>query len=616
MLDWIACLLVKATSALFCRLPAAFAVWMGERLGTLAFWLQPSRTRIGMSNVRAAFDGKLSRLQCRRIVKDCYRQLGAGLFELLRLPVMDQAYVEKFIQIEGRAYLDEALASGRPIVLLTGHFGNWELSSIVAALLGRPIVALARAQEKMPRLYRLLVSFRESKGCTVVHKGGAMKRLIAALDQGRMIGIVADQASRQGVFMDFFGRPALFATGPFELAWSKRALVICTFTHRLRGPFHRIVLEPPLTLSQDLPKEQAIRGGMEQFAAILEGHIRQAPGQWLWMHKRWKHTPQRKVLVLNDGKLGHLKQSLVVLELLRERFPQMSFEIIDVAFRHSLGRMLALLWSGLLPGGPGSEGCLAHFLTPESAKRLLNRYADIIVSCGAATIPVNVLWARANRARSIVLMNPAPVPLTRFDLVISPHHDRLPRRSNVVFILGALAHRLTVQEKDAAVLRLKTHPCFRDGEVFSWPTVAVLFGGETPDYCVPSAFAETFVSQIRHACEAAKGECLVTTSRRTPAAIERILEKRFFGTDFCRFLLLASRDPIEGTLDAMLGLSDVAVVTAESISMISEACASGKPVLAVELPLRSPQMRHATRQQRFLRELSQKGYIRVVQLPE
>ncbi|MBI3020481.1 MAG: hypothetical protein HYY59_00555, partial [Candidatus Omnitrophica bacterium] len=411
IIDWLACGLVRVVGWLLCRLPAPAAVWIGERLGALGYWLQPKRTRIGLANLRAAFDGELTSAELRRIIRSYYRQLGASVIELLRLPAIDRAYVDHYITIEGRRWFDEAVASGQPILLLTGHYGNWELSSIVAALHGFPIAALARAQEKLPRLYRLLVSYRESKGCTIIHKGGVVKRLVTALERRQCIGIVGDQASRQGLFVDFFGRPALFATGPFALAYRKGALIIPTFIHRLHGPFHRLVIEPPIKLSRQQSEDQAVCDGIEQFAGVLSRHISADPGQWLWMHKRWKHTSARRVLVLSDGKLGHLKQSLAVVDALREECPALVSQVIEVRYREPGGRLLTLLWSWWAPAGLGGVLCLSCALTGKTQAALLGRYADLIVSCGSSLAPVNLLWAAENRAKSVVILNPAPLPL-------------------------------------------------------------------------------------------------------------------------------------------------------------------------------------------------------------
>ncbi|MBI2104340.1 MAG: mitochondrial fission ELM1 family protein [Candidatus Omnitrophica bacterium] len=578
MLDWLACTLVKAASGLLCRLPPGVAVWLGERLGLLACWLQPKRTTIGLANLRAAFDGHMSPAQARRLIRDCYRQLGAGIIEMLRLPAIDRAYVDRYVTVEGRAHFDEAVASGRPVIFLTGHYGNWELSSITAALHGYPIVALARAQQRLPRLYRLLVSYRESKGCTIVHKGGAMKRLIAALGQGRLIGIVGDQASRQGIFVDFFGRPALFATGPFELAYGKGAVILPAFMHRVRGPFHRLVIEPPISFSGKPPKETAVREGIEYFAGALAAHIRQEPSQWLWMHKRWKHTPARRVLVLSDGKLGHLKQSLAVVDAFRDRHPDLRAEVIDVRYRHPLARMVTLLWAWWLPRGLGGSRCLQWALHPETAAALLARYADLIVSCGASPAPVNLLWAAENRAHAVAVMNPAPLPLGRFALVMVPRHDRLRRRPNVVETVGALVARLPEESLRAAGERLRAHPGFRGGPA-GGPTVAVFIGGDSAHYALSAAFAESLIRQVLAACDGADGSCLVTTSRRTSPAVERALAEQLNRSSRCGLLLLASRDQLDGTMEGLMGAADVAVVTGESISMVSEVCASGRRIV-------------------------------------
>jgi len=627
MIDWLACALVRTIGAVLCRVPPSVAVWCGERAGILASWLSPKRTHIGELNLRAAFDGRMSVAEGRRTIRACYKQLGAGMIELLRLPVIDAAYIDRYVTIEGQHHFEAAVASGSPVVFLTGHYGNWELSSIVAALKGYPIMALARAQDKLPKLYKLLVSYRESKGCTIVHKGGAMKRLIAALEHQQFVGIVGDQVSRQGIFVEFFGRPALFATGPFELAHSKGALILPAFIRRVHGPFHQLTLESPFTLSKELPKDAAVRQGIERFAALLARHITERPAQWLWMHKRWKHTPARRVLVLSDGKAGHVKQSLAVVEAMREQCAQVTHDVVDIRYRSRWHRILALLWSWWLPGGAGAASCLRWTLTPESGRALLSRYADLIVSCGSSTAPANLLWSRDNRAKSIVLMNPAPLPLQRFDLVIAPQHDHIPPRPNVVHIAGALS-----QMHDDALLeaqaKLQAHPNFQPDVAGVWsrgtdtasssqhPMIGVFLGGDTFHYDVSTAFAEALLTQVAQACEALDGGCLVTTSRRTSAAVERLVSERLAAAPRCRLVLIASRDAINGTMEGMLGSADVAVVTGESTSMVSEACASGRHVVVVEPPRRYAKRGALTKHQRFLQHLVAEGYIRLVPVNE
>ncbi len=610
MIDWLACLLVRVIGGGCCLLPSAAAVWIGERMGALAYWLQPKRTRIGLRNLRAAFDGRMAPAELSGVIKDCYRQLGAGLIELLRLPVIDRAYIDRYVTPEGRHHFDQAISSGKPVILLTGHFGNWEMSSIAAALNGYPIMALARAQDKLPRLYRLLISYRESKGCTIVHKGGAMKRLLQALERRQLVGIVGDQASRQGIAVEFFGRPALFATGPFSLAYSKGALLLPVFMHRVRGPHHRLVIEPPIELTRREPEAAEVRRGIEQFAGALARHILEAPSQWLWMHKRWKHTQARRLLVLSDGKAGHVKQSLAVARSLQRHRPDTAVDVIEIRYRHPLARAFALAWSWWMPRGLGATACLRLALTRASGQALLTRYADLIISCGASTAPANVLWAGANDAKSVAIMNPAPLPPSRFDLVAAPRHDRLPRRANVLRTAGALVEPLENGRAGEARGRLQAHPRRRAdlAQLAGRPVVAVFIGGDTPDYAMDAAFIDALTAQLRAACEALDGWCLVTTSRRTPPGAAQRLSDALEDDPRCAMLLLAHRDPLDGTMEGMLSCATVAVVTGESISMVSEACASGHPVVVTEPPARRSA---ATKQARFMRELAAEGYIRL-----
>jgi len=617
MLDWLACLLVRSLGWLLCRLPPSVCVFLGAGAGQLAYWVQPKRARIGYLNLKAAFGDRLSPAQTRRIVRQVFRELGSGLVEMLRLPSINAAYVDRYIEILGREHFEQALATGRPLVLLSGHFGNWELCPIVTALRGYPITALARAQERLPKLYQLLVSLRESKGCRIVHKGGALKQLLQALDRRELVGIVADQASRKGLFIEFFGRQALFTTGPFELARTSGAMLVPGFIHRVRGPFHRLVVEPPIDLPRSGRTEEVIRTGIEQFAKTLARHIEQDPGQWLWLHRRWKHAPDRRVLILNDGKLGHLKQSLTVLKALKAQRAHVREEIVEVRYRHRLGRFVTLVWAWLIPRGLGGLSCLRLSLEPASWKRLASCYADVIVSCGASVAPVNILMSADNRAKPVVIMDPAPLPLRKFSLAFVPLHDGPPKRPNVIQTLGSLSV-ITDQQIVAARERLRAHPRFRPSIATGEhrPGIAVFLGGDTPEYQVTASFAEALFRQILAICEDTDGFCLATTSRRTPQDVERLLADQLTKHPRCGLLLLASRDQLDGTIEGMLGWAQVVVVTGESISMVTEACASGRYVVVVEPPLRRASLGHVTKPRRFIRALGDQGYIRSHPLPE
>ena len=617
MIDWLLYWVVKCLGWALCRIPPHAAVAVGMILGHVACWCRPRRAAIGQLNLKAAFGDHLSPAQRRRLIERMFRHLGAGIVEMLRLPAMDAAYVRRFIRMDGLDHLERAMASGRPVVFMTGHFGNWEMCSIIMAFLGHPIVALARAQERFPRLYRFLVSARESKGCRIAHKGSAMRQLIRALSRGEPVGIVGDQASRQGVAVEFFGRPALFATGPYALAYRSRAMILPTFLSRVRGPYQHLVFEPPFDCPPERSSEEAVAVGVERFAAILASHIERDPAQWLWVHKRWKHTPARHVLIVSDGKSGHVKQSLTVARALKERSTDVREQVIEVRYRNRVARALCLLWAWGIPAGMGGRWCLRWTLTSACFARLVNAYADIVISCGAATAPVNLLTSAENRAKSVVIMNPAPLPLRRFSLALVPSHDRVARRPSLVRIPGALT---AVNEEELALAgeRLSRHPQFRGDAARNGDraVVSVLLGGDTREYELTTAFVDGLIQQVLQACDAVDGVCLVTSSRRTPPDVERLLQQRLDRHPRCRLVLLASRDQLNGTAEGMLGLARVVVVTGESISMVTEACASGRHVLVVDPPLRKAGWGRVTKPQRYVRQLARDGYAKPLFLRE
>lgn len=623
MIDSLLCALVKALSWVFCRLPPSVCVAVGTGFGQLAYVLQPKRARIGYLNLKAAYGERLSPAEAKRIVRRVFGHMGAGVVEMLRLPAIDAAYLDRYIAIEGLPHLHGAVASGRPVMFLTGHFGNWELTSVVATLIGFPIVALARVQRDFPKLYRLLISFRESKGCRVVHKGEAVRKLLQALRRRELVGVVGDQASRQGIPVEFFGRPAFFATGPFDLARLSGAVIVPAFIHRVRGPSHRIVVEPPLDLSAVPPaasppdgvsstqsrNEVVVRFGIEWFARLLARHIEEDPAQWLWLHKRWKHTPAHRALVLSDGKLGHVKQSLTVCQALKDASAQLTEKVVEVRYRNRLSRGIALAWAWLVPVEIGRLWCLRMTLEPTCFTQLACAYADVIISCGASTAPVNLLLAAENRAKSVVLMNPRPLPLRRFTLAFVPAHDGVAKQPNVVSTLGALSVA-TPEALRASAEHLQMHPRFRPQRMASsrQPVIAVLLGGDTPEYVITREFVESLMEQVLAACETLEGSCLLTTSRRTPPSLEPWLAESVGAHPRCALLLLASRDQLNGTLAGMIGLARVVVVTGESVSMVSEACASGRRVVVVEPPLKSSRLIR-TKSRRFLDQLVEQGYV-------
>ena len=127
--------------------------------------------------------------------------------EVLNLTKVNKKYVDKYIEVVNFERLQNAAKSGRGTILLTAHYGDWEMLSLVSSVKGYPILVLVREQ-KMKRLNELLNRLRESNGCKVIRKGLDVKNILRALIDRNVVGILADQdAGKNGMFVDFFGRP-------------------------------------------------------------------------------------------------------------------------------------------------------------------------------------------------------------------------------------------------------------------------------------------------------------------------------------------------------------------------------------------------------------------------
>src|SRR3989338_4850293 len=291
------------------RLPVPLALACGRVFGTVASWVQPKRRAICLGNLKAAFHGARGPAELDAICRGVFQTIGMSFVEVLLTPAIDERYVDRWLAVEGREHFDRAVAARRGLVLVPGHFGNWELTNLMAGLKGYPLSVLARAQG-LPRLNRMLNAYRESKGCQVISKGMAVRAMVRHLKTRGIVGILADQdGGWRGVLAPFFGRLASTAPGLVELALRMDCPILPAFIIRAHGPRHTIHLEPPLTWERSGDPARDVQAGVAAYLRVLEAYVQRAPEQWLWPHRRWKTSPDGALVVLTDGKAGHTTQA-------------------------------------------------------------------------------------------------------------------------------------------------------------------------------------------------------------------------------------------------------------------------------------------------------------------
>ncbi len=396
------------------RLPLGVSLRAARGIGTGVYWIT-KRRKVAYRNLRAAFAPEMTRAERTAIIKRSINNLAMSAVELLRVPDMDVDYIRTHMRIVGEDHFVPTLKTGKGIIFLTAHFGNWELLSVASTLIGYPLTALARVQ-KHPRSDAYLNSLRSSKGSQIVYKGMSVREILKALKRGGIVGILSDQdGGKNGTFVKFFGRMSSCPSGVATFALKTGAPIYPVFDFRDSEDRHHVEVEPALAMPDpSLSEEEAERFIMQQFADALEAKVRKAPEQWLWTHRRWKSTPDRFVLILSDGKAGHLNQSLAALEAIRaERRASgcddslLHSTVVEVRyrspFREKCFRALCLLTGGRLPFKPA---LMKAVLESGCYERIMKTYADIIISCGSSIAGVNLLAKYENLGRSLIVMRP------------------------------------------------------------------------------------------------------------------------------------------------------------------------------------------------------------------
>jgi len=240
-----------------------------------------------------------------------FEHFGRSLAELIGLRGQHRAALLKSVEVEGLEYLKiaEKASEKGGVLVVTAHYGNWELAGIRIANLGIPVSAIFRGFSS-PSLDEILLSIRTTDGSASVdyeqiRMGRAGIALARALTEGRKELVLLDQNARrdEGIFVSFFGRPACVRTGPLQLALRAGVPVLPAFIRRDEdGVRHRIQIHPPLWLDPENRAEAgAVKKCAEKLTALIESEIRREPTQWIWAHRRWRTQPVQAGSGPRDG---------------------------------------------------------------------------------------------------------------------------------------------------------------------------------------------------------------------------------------------------------------------------------------------------------------------------
>ncbi len=288
MREWVEYVLYRLAMGASLYSPLRLAYWFALRVADLHFFFDRRGREAVMSNLRVVLKGHSDEM-IRNEARWTFRNFGKYLAEFFRFSRLDRAFVEKYVLVEGREHLDEALDAGRGVIVISAHFGNWELGGGVGVVMGYDISSVALDLPNR-RVNELLNRHRMSRGVKIVSAGRFMRGCYRVLKEGGIVALLADRdTTGHGIRVPFFGVSTVLPQGPARLSLRTGAPIVPIFMIRRANDGWLMMIEPPIwprERRRDISEED-LREMMMRYLPVMERYIRRHPSQWAMFHPLW-----------------------------------------------------------------------------------------------------------------------------------------------------------------------------------------------------------------------------------------------------------------------------------------------------------------------------------------
>lgn len=264
---------------------------LGGALGSLFYSLSGRYRGVALRNLRRAYNGEMSEAQVKRTARQVFRHFTRGGLEFFYLLSLPKRRIEDMMNVEGIEHVDAALERGRGCIVITAHYGNWELMARRLVILGYKVNVIARDSDD-PGMTGITTRIREGGGYRVFDRDEPIIGAFRALKRNECLGILPDQNESGGIFVDFFGRPVATAVGPAVLSLRSGAPMVPMFSVRMPDGRYKATAYPAIEFDPTGNEEEDIRELMTRVNQVIEREVRRHPDQWLWFHDRWKLSPE------------------------------------------------------------------------------------------------------------------------------------------------------------------------------------------------------------------------------------------------------------------------------------------------------------------------------------
>ena len=284
-------LALRSLGLLARALPFPWTSALGAGVGLLAFQFMGRRRRIAIENITRALGPEIDGASARELARRTFAQIGRSFLDFLALPRLGLRGILARVELVGYEPVLEWARKGQGAVVLTAHYGNWEMLGASMRAMGAPMQYLLPPQSNEGS-DSYFDGIREGLGIPSVKIGYGMRDALRALRSGAFLGMLPDQdARRVGIHVPFFGRPASTHTGPARLAYRTRSPIAIGLIEREKGARFRSRLIATLTPNMEEDESREVERLTRAINEAIEAGVRRRPDHWYWIHRRWKTPP-------------------------------------------------------------------------------------------------------------------------------------------------------------------------------------------------------------------------------------------------------------------------------------------------------------------------------------
>lgn len=230
-----------------------------------------------------------------RLSRDVFKNFAKYLVDFFRSPKIDELYIKRYVRIEGLHNIDRALARGKGAVLLSAHVGNWELGGIVLSLSGYPVNAVVLTHQDK-RINDFFTNRRVMGKMLPIEIGPSLKSCYRALKSNGLLALMGDRDfTKNGMPVNFFGRPAMMPRGPAVFGYRQQAAIVPTFMVREKDDTYRLYMEEPIFADYDKDEKSSIIELADKYLKSIERCIRRYPSQWYVFRDLWETDVARSL---------------------------------------------------------------------------------------------------------------------------------------------------------------------------------------------------------------------------------------------------------------------------------------------------------------------------------